>query len=93
MSELDAIPTEETVPVVLAVPNGLERDGEPLYVQRVFEVTTTTLLAVQALLENGITDDVGIKVAMTAMDIAGCGVEPGLAEQIAAHLAEKGRLA
>lgn len=90
---IDSIPTEDTVTVVLAIPNGLTYNYEPLYTQREFEVTTTALMAAQAVLENGVTDDVGTKVALTALDIAGCGVEPSLAEQIAARLAERGRLA
>lgn len=76
------------VPVVLLVPNGMVRDGKQVMMPMMYQVTATTLMHAQALLERGSTTDVVDVVARAASAVAGVVEDPDLAEQVAAHLAE-----
>ena len=84
---------EETITVVLAVPNGLEHDGQLVLAPTMYRTTLSAVMAAQATLADGVIVDHADAIRRATDRINGIVKDPGLAEQIAAHLAEGGLLA
>lgn len=92
-ADIEALLTpSEAITVVLAVPNGLQQDGQLMLVPTVYRTTLSAVMAAQATLADGVIVDTVDAIRRATDRINGIVKDPGLAEQIAAHLAEGGLL-
>jgi len=88
----DLFGVEDTIAVVLAVPNGIEVEGHLNMVPKLYRTTLTAVMAAQTILEDGPVVDTAGAIARATDRIATLVEDPKLGAAIALHLAEAGLL-
>lgn len=84
---------EETIPVVLAVPNGVEIDGRLTLVPTTYKTTLTAVMAAQTILADGPIVDTAGTIARATDRIASLVDDAEVAAAIALRLAQCGLMA
>jgi len=88
----DMFGVEDTIAVVLAVPNGIKVEGQLALVPKLYRTTLTAVMAAQTILEDGPIVDTASAIARATQRIATLVGDPKVAAAIALHLAENGLL-
>ena len=88
----DMFGVEDTIAVVLAVPNGIKVEGQLALVPKLYRTTLTAVMAAQTILEDGPIVDTAGAIARATQRIATLVGDPKVAAAIALHLAENGLL-
>ena len=83
---------EETITVVLAVPNGIKVEGHLTLIPKMYRTTLTAVMAAQTILEDGPIVDTASAIARATQRIATLVGDPKVAAAVALHLAENGLL-